>query len=245
VVDARTGEVEAAIDLGRALVNNLERVVFGSEEAVSTATVAALAGGHLLIEDVPGVGKSVLAGALATSLGADLSRVQGHPDLLPSDITGVSVFAPATGSWEFRRGPVFAGVVLVDELNRTTSPPDCATSRGCRSPRSLSGSARWSPSCASGNGVPPPGQPVSPAAWSERGTGPAVPAVGARRCPNTRAPSTNWRRAGRTPGPAWPGRSTPVRTATAIRRRHGNANCSHKPSGPGCAERRLGSSRPA
>jgi MoxR-like ATPase len=121
VVDVRTGEVDAAITLGRALVDNLEQVVFGSEQAVTAATVAALSGGHLLIQDVPGVGKTVLARALAASLGAELSRVQGHPDLLPSDITGVSVFAPDTGRWEFRRGPVFAGVVLVDELNRT--PP--------------------------------------------------------------------------------------------------------------------------
>ena len=72
------------------------------------AAVAALSGGHLLIEDVPGVGKTVLARTLAASLGAELSRVQGHPDLLPSDITGVSVFMPDTGSWDFRPGPVFA-----------------------------------------------------------------------------------------------------------------------------------------
>ena len=71
---------------------------------MTAAAVAALCGGHLLIEDVPGVGKTVLARALAASLGAELSRVQGHPDLLPSDITGVSVFAPDTGSWEFRPG---------------------------------------------------------------------------------------------------------------------------------------------
>ncbi len=83
--------------------------------------VAALSGSHLLIEDVPGVGKTVLARALAVSLGVQLSRVQGHPDLLPSDVTGVTVFAPDTRTWDFRPGPVFAHVVLLDELNRT--PP--------------------------------------------------------------------------------------------------------------------------
>ena len=114
-------DIDAAIALGQALVQNLEQVVLGSGGALDAAATAALAGGHLLIEDVPGVGKTVLARALATSLGVELSRVQGHPDLLPSDITGVSVFAPDAGTWEFRPGPVFAHVVLVDELNRT--PP--------------------------------------------------------------------------------------------------------------------------
>ncbi len=113
--------IDAAIALGRALVDNLSKVLLGTPGALTAAAMAALSGGHLLIEDVPGVGKTVLARALAASLGAELSRVQGHPDLLPSDVTGVSVFAPDTGTWEFRPGPVFAHVVLVDELNRT--PP--------------------------------------------------------------------------------------------------------------------------
>src|SRR5580692_11139379 len=121
VLDERVRDLDDAVALGQALVRNLRQVVFGSEGALVAAAVAALSGGHLLIEDVPGVGKTVLARSLAISLGADLSRVQGHPDLLPSDITGVSVFMPDTGSWEFRPGPVFAHVVLVDELNRT--PP--------------------------------------------------------------------------------------------------------------------------
>src|SRR5579872_1367539 len=115
------GRVEDAIELGRSLVDNLSRVLLGTPGPLTAAAIAALSGGHLLIEDVPGVGKTVLARALATSLGSELARVQGHPDLLPSDVTGVSVFAPDSGTWDFRPGPVFAQVVLVDELNRT--PP--------------------------------------------------------------------------------------------------------------------------
>ncbi len=121
VLEERARDIDAAIALGQALIRNLELVVLGSEGALIAAATAALCGGHLLLEDVPGVGKTVLARALASSLGAELSRVQGHPDLLPSDITGVSVFMPETGSWDFRPGPVFAHVVLADELNRT--PP--------------------------------------------------------------------------------------------------------------------------
>ena len=113
--------LDAAIELGQAIVENLGQVLLGTEGALIAAAVAALSGGHLLIEDVPGVGKTVLARALATSLGVELSRVQGQPDLLPSDVTGVSVYTPDSGSWEFRKGPVFAHVVLLDELNRT--PP--------------------------------------------------------------------------------------------------------------------------
>jgi len=118
---ARPADIDGAIVLGRQLVSNLSHVLLGTPGALTAAAIAALSGGHLLIEDVPGVGKTVLARALALSLGAELSRVQGHPDLLPSDITGVSVFSPDAGTWEFRPGPVFAHVVLVDELNRT--PP--------------------------------------------------------------------------------------------------------------------------
>jgi MoxR-like ATPase len=120
-VAERSPDIHTAVELGQALLANLSSVVLGSPAALTAAIAAALCGGHLLIEDVPGVGKTVLAKALAASLGTELSRVQGHPDLLPNDITGVSVFAPDVGAWEFRPGPVFSHVVLVDELNRT--PP--------------------------------------------------------------------------------------------------------------------------
>jgi len=110
-----------AVSLSRRLHAALSSVLLGTPSAVTVAVVAALSGSHLLIEDVPGVGKTVLARALATSLGVRLSRVQGHPDLLPSDITGVTVFSPETGTWDFRPGPVFGHVVLLDEMNRT--PP--------------------------------------------------------------------------------------------------------------------------
>jgi MoxR-like ATPase len=113
--------VDEAVATARDLHVALSGVLLGTPRAVTFAVVAALSGSHLLIEDVPGVGKTVLGRALATALGVQLSRVQGHPDLLPSDITGVTVYAPDTGTWDFRPGPVFGHVVLLDELNRT--PP--------------------------------------------------------------------------------------------------------------------------
>lgn len=115
------GDVDEAVAVARRVHDALSGVLLGTPRAVTVAVVAALSGGHLLIEDVPGVGKTVLARALATALGVQLSRVQGHADLLPSDVTGVTVFSPDTATWDFRPGPVFAHVVLLDELNRT--PP--------------------------------------------------------------------------------------------------------------------------
>jgi MoxR-like ATPase len=120
-VDQTRRAIEEAVAVSRNLHGALSAVLLGTPKAVTIAVVAAMSGNHLLIEDVPGVGKTVLARALASALGVQLSRVQGHPDLLPSDVTGVTVFSPDSGHWEFRRGPVFGHVVLLDELNRT--PP--------------------------------------------------------------------------------------------------------------------------
>jgi MoxR-like ATPase len=104
----------------RALVENVERVITGKRRTVELAVVALASGSHLLLDDVPGVGKTVLARALARSVGARFARIQGAPDLLPSDLTGASIYQRDSESFVFVPGPLFANVVLVDELNRTT-----------------------------------------------------------------------------------------------------------------------------
>jgi MoxR-like ATPase len=102
------------------LRNNIASVYMGNLQAVDRLVVCLLARGHVLIEDVPGVGKTVLANALARSLDCTFSRVQCTPDLLPSDITGVSIYHRERDAFEFKKGPVFANVVLADEINRAT-----------------------------------------------------------------------------------------------------------------------------
>ena len=102
------------------IVENIEKVVVGKHNEIILAIMACLAGGHILLEDVPGVAKTVLARALARSIGGSFKRIQCTPDLLPNDITGSSVFNPKTTDFEFRPGPVFAQIVLADEINRAT-----------------------------------------------------------------------------------------------------------------------------
>jgi len=104
----------------RAIADSVETAITGKRETVEAAVGALLADGHLLIEDIPGVGKTTLAKAMARSVGCDFSRIQFTPDLLPSDITGISVFNQKRMEFEFRPGPVFANIVLADEVNRAT-----------------------------------------------------------------------------------------------------------------------------
>jgi MoxR-like ATPase len=110
----------AATSAARLLIDNVEKVIKGKRKGIEAATTALLAGGHLLIEDVPGVGKTMLGRAMARSIRGSFKRIQATPDLLPTDVTGTSVYNQAHQRFEFIPGPVFAHVVLVDEVNRTT-----------------------------------------------------------------------------------------------------------------------------
>src|SRR5713101_6606682 len=104
----------------RRLEENVRRALFGKPEVVRLAVIGLVARGHLLIEDVPGVGKTTLAAALARSIGASFQRIQFTSDMLPSDVIGVSIWEPAKSEFVFKPGPLFTNIVLADEINRTT-----------------------------------------------------------------------------------------------------------------------------
>jgi MoxR-like ATPase len=113
-------DIAAVAAWGRAVAANVGRVVRGKDAVLEKVLVALLARGHVLLEDVPGVGKTILARALAVSLGGAFRRIQCTPDLLPADVLGVSVYDPRSGTFSFHEGPVMTNVLLVDEINRAT-----------------------------------------------------------------------------------------------------------------------------
>jgi len=107
-------------DFAKRIITNLETVIVGKNQTLELVVIGLLCQGHLLIDDVPGVGKTVLARSLAKSLGCEFSRIQFTPDMLPSDVTGVSIFNQSTREFEYRPGPIMAQIILADEINRAT-----------------------------------------------------------------------------------------------------------------------------
>ncbi len=113
-------DLERGREIAGRIVENVKRVIVGKDEAIELGVIALICQGHVLIEDVPGVGKTMLARSLARSSGSTFRRIQFTPDLLPSDVTGVSIFNQKTSEFEFKPGPIISQIVLADEINRAT-----------------------------------------------------------------------------------------------------------------------------
>ena len=113
-------DLESAREIAGRIVDNVKRVIIGKDLAIELGVIALMCRGHVLIEDVPGVGKTMLARSLARSAGCIFKRIQFTPDLLPTDVTGVSIYNQKTGDFEFREGPIISQLVLADEINRAT-----------------------------------------------------------------------------------------------------------------------------
>jgi len=113
-------ELTRVQETANGVVSNVETVILGKNQEIKLVMAALLAGGHVLLEDVPGTGKTVLAKAIAKSFDCDFSRVQFTPDLLPSELTGINFFSPKTGDFTFRKGSLFSNIILADEINRAT-----------------------------------------------------------------------------------------------------------------------------
>ena len=120
-------QLENARSTAQLIVDNVKRVILGKEEAIELGVIALMCQGHVLIEDVPGVGKTMLARSIARSAGCTFKRIQFTPDLLPTDVTGVSIFNQKTSEFEFREGPIIAQIVLADEINRATPKTQSST----------------------------------------------------------------------------------------------------------------------